>query len=49
MTPDGFGGGSSQMYVKGQGQIVTSGRLVANHLGIVATGKGASPMCPKIT
>lgn len=40
------GGGSSQMYVKGQGQIVTSGRLVANHLGIVATGSGASPMCP---
>ena len=40
------GGGSSQMYVKGQGQIVTSGRLVANHLGIVANGAGPSPMCP---
>lgn len=40
------GGGSSQMYVKGQGQIVTSGRLVANHLGIVANGTGPSPMCP---
>jgi len=40
------GGGSSQMYVKGRGQIITSGRLVANHLGIVATGSGAHPHCP---
>lgn len=40
------GGGSSQMFVRGQGQIVTSGRLVANHLGIIATGSGPSPMCP---
>jgi hypothetical protein len=40
------GGGSTQMYVKGQGQIVTSGRLVANHLGVMAKGSGASPMCP---
>jgi Phosphodiester glycosidase len=40
------GGGSSQMYVKGQGQIVTSGRLVANHLGVFAKGAGPSPMCP---
>lgn len=40
------GGGSSQMFVKGQGQIVTSGRLVANHLGIIAAGSGPSPMCP---
>lgn len=40
------GGGSSQMFVRGQGQIVTSGRLVANHLGIVSKGSGPSPMCP---
>lgn len=40
------GGGSSQLYVKGQGQIVTSGRLVANHLGVAATGSGDAPMCP---
>lgn len=40
------GGGSSQMFVRGQGQIVTSGRLVANHLGIVAKGSGPAPMCP---
>ncbi len=43
------GGGSTQMYVQGQGQIITSGRLVANHLGIFATGKGASPQCPAAT
>lgn len=40
------GGGSSQLYVAGQGQIVTSGRLVANHLGVFATGQGDAPMCP---
>ncbi|HEX7666500.1 MAG TPA: phosphodiester glycosidase family protein, partial [Polyangiaceae bacterium] len=40
------GGGSSQMYVKGHGQIVTSGREVNNHLGIIATGSGDAPMCP---
>lgn len=40
------GGGSSQLYVEGQGQIITSGRLVANHLGVFATGKGDAPMCP---
>lgn len=40
------GGGSSQMYVRGQGQIVTSGRLVNNHLGVRAKGSGPSPMCP---
>lgn len=43
------GGGSAQMYVRGQGQVVTSGRLVANHLGIVASGSGPSPMCPNTT
>lgn len=40
------GGGSTQMYVQGQGQIIDSGRLVANHLGVFATGAGASPQCP---
>jgi hypothetical protein len=40
------GGGSSQMYVRGQGQIVDSGRQVNNHLGLFARGSGASPMCP---
>lgn len=40
------GGGSSQMFVRGKGQIVTSGRLVANHLGVMAKGSGPAPMCP---
>lgn len=40
------GGGSAQMFVRGKGQIVTSGRLVANHLGILAKGTGPAPMCP---
>jgi hypothetical protein len=40
------GGGSSQLYVAGQGQIITSGRLVANHLGVYASGQGDAPMCP---
>ncbi len=40
------GGGSTQMYVEGQGQIIDSGRLVANHLGIFASGSGDSPQCP---
>lgn len=39
------GGGSSQMYVRGRGQIIDSGRQVNDHLGIVASGAGASPMC----
>ena len=39
------GGGSSQMYVRGQGQIVDSGRQVNNHLGIIASGSGANPNC----
>jgi hypothetical protein len=40
------GGGSSQMYVRGQGQIIDSGRQVNNHLGLFARGSGPSPMCP---
>jgi MYXO-CTERM domain-containing protein len=40
------GGGSSQLFVAGMGQLVTSGRLVANHLGVFATGQGDAPMCP---
>ncbi|MBA3549983.1 MAG: phosphodiester glycosidase family protein, partial [Nannocystis sp.] len=39
------GGGSSQLFVKGLGQVVDSGRLVNNHLGIAAKGAGASPQC----
>lgn len=39
------GGGSTQLYVKGLGQIVDSGRLVNNHLGIAAKGSGPSPQC----
>ena len=39
------GGGSSQLYVRGQGQVITSGRQVNNHLGILAKGSGASPQC----
>ncbi|MSP61319.1 MAG: hypothetical protein EXR72_13435 [Myxococcales bacterium] len=39
------GGGSSQMYVKGKGQIITSGRQVGNHIGIQANGNGAPESC----
>lgn len=39
------GGGSSQLYVKGRGQIVSTGRQVNNHIGFVAKGTGPSPMC----
>ena len=40
------GGGSSQMYVAGRGQIITSGRLVNNHLGVLAKGAGPATNCP---
>jgi len=40
------GGGSSQLYVKGRGQVITSGRQVNNHIGIVAKGSGPAPHCP---
>jgi Phosphodiester glycosidase len=40
------GGGSSQMYVAGRGQIITSGRLVNNHLGVLAKGAGPAVNCP---
>ncbi len=39
------GGGSSQLYVQGRGQIVTSGRQVNDHVGFIAAGTGPSPMC----
>lgn len=39
------GGGSSQMYVRGRGQIIDSGRQVNNHFGIIANGSGPAPMC----
>jgi hypothetical protein len=40
------GGGSSQMYVKGRGQIVSTGRQVNNHVGLLAKGgTTVSPMC----
>jgi len=39
------GGGSSQFYVKGRGQIISTGRLVNNHVGIFAKGSGPAPNC----
>ncbi len=42
------GGGSSQMYVRGLGQVVDSGRPVANHLGVRASGSGDAPQCPRV-
>lgn len=44
------GGGSSQLWVQGPGFVVPSTRLVANHLGVYASGQGAPANCkPKIT
>jgi len=44
------GGGSSTMYVKGTGVVNYpsdgSERVVANHLGVHATGSGAAATCP---
>ena len=41
------GGGSSQMFVRGRGQVIDSGRPVNNHLGILAKGgTGQGLMCP---
>ena len=40
------GGGSSQLYVQGLGQIVDSGRPVNSHLGLYASGAGGAPNCP---
>ncbi len=40
------GGGSSQLYVDGYGQVIDSGRQVNDHLGIYASGSGAAPNCP---
>ncbi len=42
------GGGSSQMFVQGRGQVITSGREVNNHLGIYASGSGIAPNCNNI-
>lgn len=42
------GGGSSQLYVQGQGQLVSTGRQVNNHVGLYATGSGPSPNCNNI-
>lgn len=39
------GGGSSQMWVAGVGQVVASTRVVANHLGVYASGSGAPFNC----
>ncbi|MFO0594989.1 MAG: phosphodiester glycosidase family protein [Myxococcaceae bacterium] len=39
------GGGSSQLYVQGRGQVITSGREVNNHLGVFASGSGFAPNC----
>ena len=40
------GGGSSQLYVQGFGQIIDSGRQVNTHLGLYASGAGGAPNCP---
>ncbi len=40
------GGGSTQLYVQGLGQIVDSGRPVNSHLGLYASGAGGAPNCP---
>ncbi len=42
------GGGSSQLYVQGFGQVITSGRQVNNHLGIFAGGTGTPNNCTNI-
>jgi hypothetical protein len=40
------GGGSSQLYVDGMGQVIDSGRQVNDHLGVYASGSGPAPNCP---
>lgn len=40
------GGGSSQLYVDGYGQVIDSGRQVIDHLGVYASGSGPAPNCP---
>ena len=40
------GGGSSQLYVDGMGQVIDSGRQVIDHLGVYASGSGPAPNCP---
>lgn len=42
------GGGSSQLFVQGFGQVITSGRQVNNHLGIFAGGGGPSYNCTNV-
>lgn len=42
------GGGSSQLYVQGYGQVITSGRQVNNHLGIFAGGSGPAANCTNL-
>ncbi|MEZ4222784.1 MAG: phosphodiester glycosidase family protein [Polyangiaceae bacterium] len=39
------GGGSSQLYVKGLGSVISSTRPVNNHLGIFAKGAGPAVNC----
>lgn len=43
------GGKSSQAYLTGVGALFETGRLVANHLGVRATGSGPAPNCPAPT
>jgi hypothetical protein len=43
------GGGSSQLYVQGMGQVIDSGRQVNTHLGIYASGQGAPTHCASRT
>lgn len=39
------GGGSSQLYVAGRGQIVSTGRQVNDHVGFVLKGTGSPTSC----
>lgn len=39
------GGGNSQLFVQGLGQVITSGREVNNHLGVYAGGGGFPANC----
>ncbi len=42
------GGGSSQLFVQGFGQVIDSGRQVNNHLGVYARGTGVAANCSNI-
>ena len=46
MATNEDGGGSSQLYVRGIGEVIDSTRPVNNHLGVFARGSGDAPNCP---